>query len=145
MSGMLRVGAAVMLAFFVFSSQATALCVAPTRLTGVWSANDGRTYLVRLLGDRLVGRKDADDGATWTNTFKGTLDGNTISGEWADVIRHRGSGTLTLRINGQLGVGVHGLEKIGSTGAGFGGEHRFMPCNDLFSSSFQCHCLEARQ
>ena len=131
MKRMFRVGAAIIVASLALSSQATALCVAPTRLTGVWTANDGGTYQVRLLGKTLwwVGRS-ADNGESWTNTFKGTLDGDVISGEWADVIRHGGSGTLTLRINGELGVGVHGFEKIGSTGSGFGGEHWFMPCHD---------------
>jgi hypothetical protein len=131
MIGMLRLGAAIIVSCLVLSSHATALCVAPTRLTGAWTANDGGTYLVRLLGNTVwwVGRS-ADDGASWTNTFKGMRDGNIITGEWADVIRHGGSGTLTLRINGELGIGVHGFEKIGSTGAGFGGEHWFMPCND---------------
>jgi hypothetical protein len=60
----------------------------------------------------------------------GTTDGDTITGEWADVIHNSGFGTLTLKILGKLGTGVHGFDRIGGTGSGFGGQHCFMPCND---------------
>lgn len=136
MIGMLRVGAAIIVAFLVLSSEATAQCAAPTGMTGFWTANDGGTYIVRRLGRTVwwVG-ESADDGFTFTNVFRGTLqsDNVTIVGDWADMVRVAGSGSLTLRIIGKLGQGVHGFDKIGSSGDGFGGEHWFMKCDDTNS------------
>ena len=131
MIGTLRLSAAALLVFLFLTFQATAQCVSPKFLTGAWKANDGGTYYVRRLGNVVwwVG-KSADNGASWTNVFRGTTDGDTITGEWADVIHNSGFGTLTLKILGKLGTGVHGLEKIGGTGSGCGGQHWFMPCND---------------
>jgi hypothetical protein len=119
------------LVLLLTASQTSAQCLAPKGLTGVWKANDGGTYYVRRLGTTVwwMG-ESADEGRSWTNVFKGVLSGDTFTGEWADVVQASGRGTLTLKIEGAIGVGVHGWRKIGGSGDGFGGEHWFQPCND---------------
>lgn len=115
----------------VISSQAHALCVAPKKLTNKYKANDGGVYYVRRVGAAVFWMGESpDNGRSWTNVFKGTLNGNTFSGEWADVAGNNGSGTLTLRILGSIDTGVHGFERIGGTGSGFGGQRWGIPCND---------------
>jgi hypothetical protein len=106
------------LSWTVGSANVHAQCAAPPSLDGLWHANDGGTYQVRIAGTDVwwVGMS-ADNGRTWTNVFKGSLKGNIITGQWADVVgRNRGSGTLTLRFNGTAF-----MERIGATGSGFGG------------------------
>ena len=96
--------ATAVLVVLAASSPASALCVAPKKLSNMYKANDGGTYFVRRVGNDVywVG-ESADDGRTWTNVFKGTLNGNTFSGGWADVAGNiGGSGTLTLRILGSI-------------------------------------------
>jgi hypothetical protein len=79
-----------------------AQCNAPPSLDGLWRANDGGTYQVRIAGTDVwwIGMS-RDNGRTWTNVFKGSLNGGIITGQWADVGgRNHGSGTLTLRVSG---------------------------------------------
>lgn len=113
------------------SSQAHALCVAPKKLSNMYKANDGGTYFVRRVGTTVFWMGESPDkGRSWTNVFRGTLNGDTFSGEWADVAGNSGSGTLTLRILGSIETGVHGFERIAGTGSGFGGQRWGIPCND---------------
>lgn len=127
----LGISAAVAVGFVLLVSQASAQCVAPKGLNGAWKANDGGTYFVRRLESVVFWMgQSGDGGRSWTNVFRGTTDGVTITGEWADVRGNNGSGTLTLKINGKLGVGVNGFDRIGGSGSGFGGQHWFRPCND---------------
>jgi hypothetical protein len=102
----------------------------------IWHANHDGTYFLRRLGNVIfwMGRS-SDGGKTWTNVFRGVINGNTIDGEWADVLAahedaNAGHGTLKLRIIGAIGSGVDGFEKIGATGAGFGGSKWSQPCHD---------------
>lgn len=56
-------------------------------LTGVWHANDAGTYYLRQLpGNKLrwLGLS-RDQGRFFANVFDGTIEGNIITGEWADV------------------------------------------------------------
>jgi len=129
------------LAFAAFSAMlapaARAQCVAPREITGVWHSDDGGTYVVRRVTDNVVwwlGRS-GDGGKTWTNVFRGVIAGNVINGEWADVLAaherpNGGIGTLQLKIIGAIGKGVDGFEKIGATGAPFGGSKWSMSCQD---------------
>jgi hypothetical protein len=120
-----------MLTLLAISSQADALCVAPKKLTNKYKANDGGTYFVRRVGTTVYWMgESADGGRSWTNVFRGTLNGNTFSGDWADVAGNSGSGTLTLQILGSIETGVHGFKRIGGTGSGFGGQQWSIPCND---------------
>ncbi len=110
---------------------ARALCAAPTQLSGVWQANDGGTYSVRRVGNTVwwLGMS-GDGGRTWTNIFRGTLTGNLIQGEWSDVRGGiGGSGTLTLRL-----TPFSQMEKVGSSGSGFGGSRWNRPCNDVIQN-----------
>ena len=133
-----KFGLATILMLFGLSSAATAQCVSPKSITGVWKANDGGTYIVRRVQGTVVWwiGKSGDNGASWTNVFTGVINGNIINGEWADLVHNNGVGTLQLKIQGAIGTGVNGFDKIGGTGSGFGGSHWFMPCHDtglLFS------------
>lgn len=107
-----------LVALSLITSPIRAQCLAPSSMAGVWKANDGGTYRLHIIGNTIwwVGMSD-DDGHTWTNAFKGTRNGNIVDGEWADVRGNFGGhGTLKLRISGTTF-----MEKIGSTGSGFGG------------------------
>jgi hypothetical protein len=55
-------------------------------LTGVWHANDGGTYQIRRDGNRVwwYGR-GPKNGLDWQNVFSGTISGNQVTGEWADL------------------------------------------------------------
>lgn len=104
-----------------------AICDAPKYVSGDWTANDGGTYRLRVVGSTIwwVGMS-SDNGQFWTNVFRGTRNGNIIDGEWADVRGQRGYGTLKLRISGTTV-----MEKIGGTGSGFGGSRWGRgPCPD---------------
>jgi hypothetical protein len=90
-------------------------------LTGIWKSQDQGTYYVRQVGDNIMWiGMSANDGRSWTNAFAGKIAGDTISGTWVDVPRGgvKGLGTLTLKVS-QFPKIV--MQKIGSTGSGFGG------------------------
>ena len=84
-------------------------------LTGTWMGNDGGVYYVRQVGNKIVwfGEK----GRLWSNVYVGTLEGENIQGNWADVPKGctSGSGTLTLRRTNH-----YTLDRTAATG-GFGG------------------------
>ena len=89
-------------------------------LSGVWKSNDGGTYYLSQNEDILwwIGMSGGNDGLTYSNVFKGTLDlpKGTIAGEWSDVPRgtNRNAGTMTLQMSD-----YNSLVKISQTG-GFG-------------------------
>jgi hypothetical protein len=84
---------------------------------------------MRRVGHNVWWLGDGPD-HVWMNVFKGTEDGQTITGEWADVNPINGSGTLTIKIVGKLDQGILGLERTGGTGSGYFGTRWFKPCND---------------
>jgi hypothetical protein len=77
--------------------------IAQFNITGTWKGNDGAAYYVRQVGSNIfwLGLSGNDDGRSFSNVFKGTIQGNTIVGFWADVPRGKavGYGTLTLQIS----------------------------------------------
>jgi hypothetical protein len=87
-------------------------------LTGRWRCNDGGTYYLRQLGDELwwLG-KSPNDGATWTNVYRGKIQGTNVVGNWADV-PHGG-----IMGNGQMNLQVVNPNLFRSTQktGGFGG------------------------
>ena len=91
-------------------------------LNGVWKNNDGGYYYIRQIGNTIwwSGMSNNGAGTTWSNVFKGTLNGDVVSGDWSDV--PRGSilsfGQISLRVY-YTNTGVQ-LRKTYSTG-GFGG------------------------
>jgi hypothetical protein len=90
-------------------------------LTGIWKGQDQGTYYVRQVGDNIMWiGMSTNDGRSWTNAFAGKIAGDTISGTWVDVPRGKigGVGGLTLKVS-QVGANIV-IQKIGSTGSGFG-------------------------
>lgn len=72
-------------------------------ITAVFHCNDGGTYYVRQVGNQLWWYGESGDGGrSWSNVFNGTISGDTVQGNWADVPKGatRNSGYMTLRING---------------------------------------------
>lgn len=121
--------AAILFAAFALigpPSQA-AVCKQYPSLSGYFRANDGGLYLIRAAGSTIwwLG-KSADDGASWTNVFKGTRNGNIITGQWADLNEGAsGTGALTLRVTKNFQ-----LVRINAVGSGFGGTRWLRPgCN----------------
>jgi hypothetical protein len=93
----------------------------PNDLTGIWKGQDQGTYYVRQVGDNIMWiGMSTNDGRSWTNAFAGKIAGDTISGTWVDVPRGKigGVGGLTLKVS-QVGANIV-IQKIGSTGSGFG-------------------------
>lgn len=92
-----------------------------TDLTGVWKSQDQGNYYVRQLGNDIIWvGMSPDQGQTWTNAFVGKINGDTITGNWADVPRGKvqGFGTLTLKVTNE--GGRISIQKTGSTGSPFG-------------------------
>jgi hypothetical protein len=87
-------------------------------LTGVWNCDDGGKYYVRQLAATVwwYGERDPNT-PNWSNVMRGTISGNTINAQWADV--PKGSimqnGNLVLQI-----VSNNELVAISKTG-GFSG------------------------
>lgn len=94
-------------------------------LTGRWFCDDEGTYYLRQLGATVwwFGRSK-NDGEFWTNVFRGTLTGNVLDGEWADVPigRDQLSGTMTLEVK-VADRQVIGLRKTRQIGGDFLGEN----------------------
>jgi hypothetical protein len=70
-------------------------------LSGKWKANDGATYYVRQIGDIIWWSGiSSDEGKAFTNVFRATIQGDSITGEWTDVPQGSilGNGTLHLKI-----------------------------------------------
>jgi hypothetical protein len=70
-------------------------------LTGVWSCDDGGTYYLHQLGNTLwwLGENDPNSPG-FANVARGTINGNIITLNWADVPKGASlnSGYLTLSI-----------------------------------------------
>jgi hypothetical protein len=119
MVGSTGIGIALFAAIgFATPASVEAQCAAPPSIGGIWKANDGGTYRLRTHGNEVwwIGTS-GDNGRSWTNVFRGTRTGDVIKGDWADIGRNLGRGTLTLRVSGTAF-----MEKIGATGSGFGGQ-----------------------
>ena len=87
-------------------------------LTGVWASNDGGTYYISQYGNDVwwFGKSNGDPPG-FANVFHGLIDGNSISGIWADVPfgNAHSHGTLTLQVNND-----GSLYKSAMTGGFFG-------------------------
>jgi hypothetical protein len=103
---------------FRFSHAGSPPVSTSVHLTGRWSCNDGGSYFIRQIGNEIWWHGlSRDGGATWSNVFHGRLNGNHVSGRWADVPqgRIRGAGEMTFQI-----FGNNQFKAIRKTG-GFGG------------------------
>lgn len=87
--------------------------------TGKWKCDDGSTYYLRQIGNNLYwyGENSATN-PSWSNVFKGNIEGDHIFGQWADVPKgkHRNHGEMELAVI----EGGNKLKAIHKTG-GFGG------------------------
>jgi hypothetical protein len=82
------------------STAAFAQCTSPPSLDGRWVANDFGVYDVRVVGNDIFWLGERSDGG-FTNVFHGKLQGDMITGMWADVRGpNRNSGEMTLRVRG---------------------------------------------
>jgi hypothetical protein len=99
----------------IFATLATLFVFATTsradpdkdNLTGRWTCDDGGTYYIRQIGNELwwTGKSGEPKGQkkAFANIFHGTINGNEITGSWADdpAGEARGSGKMTLEIIGE--------------------------------------------
>lgn len=89
-------------------------------LTGVWDCDDGGTYYIRQLGNAIwwYGEPSNNPGQ-WSNVAKGTISGNAINMDWADVPKGStmNSGILVLNIesNNRLTATQKTGDFVGST------------------------------
>jgi hypothetical protein len=67
----------------------------------IWNCDEGGEYYIRQLGNRIwwFGEKDPN-APDWSNVMRGTLNGNTITADWADVPKGSvmQSGSLAFRV-----------------------------------------------
>ncbi len=91
-------------------------------LTGVWSSDDPGTYYVRQIGNTVwwLGLS-VDEGRTFANVFRGTLQNDQVSRDWADIPLGQTSNTGTLAVVGSAGQLSTGWTRAGVTG-GFSGD-----------------------
>jgi hypothetical protein len=91
-------------------------------LTGVWGANDAGTYYVRQLANTVFWLGlSVDEGRTFANVFRGTLQGNQISGSWADIPLGQTANAGTLALAGDAGRLSTTWSRTGVSG-GFSGQ-----------------------
>ena len=85
-------------------------------LTGFWQDNAGGKFAIRQVGNQIFWLDDSRP--KYVNSLFGTISGNTIHAQWADLpggtMQH--SGTLDLRVESN-----DRMVKTGSTGTPFGG------------------------
>jgi hypothetical protein len=112
-----------LICFFVLISLAQTVFSQTYDLTGMWKDDNGTTYFLRQFGNRLFWSMDSRPKVH--NVFCGTIDRNSIQGQWADLPggQMMGNGSLNLRIksndmivkvnqSGNYGASV--LRRIGS-------------------------------
>jgi hypothetical protein len=108
----------IILVSSVYMALSAGQVVAQRDLTGLYKCNDGGIYYVRQVDGQIwwYGR-GAGNPPGFTNVFMGTIHGNTITGNWADVPLGltRSSGILELYVNSP-----NSFSKIMDTG-GFAG------------------------
>ncbi len=87
-------------------------------LTGVWDCDDGGTYYIRQLENTIwwYGEPSNNPGQ-WSNVAKGTISGNTINLDWADVPKGTTMNSGILVLNIESNSRLTATQKTG----GFGG------------------------
>ena len=125
-----KIAATVIMFVLALPAEGNALCQSRTELNDIWEADDKGKYWVRQVGNNVwwMG-ESADAGKTWTNVFKGVRNGNIIEGEWVDVVKKAGRGTLRLQITSR-GNAVDGFKKLSGSGSLFGATRWFWTCRD---------------
>jgi len=95
---LLRLKAKIFFSVFIFLLFAQHIQSQPVNLTGAWKDDNGVTYCLRQIGNRLFWRMD--DRPRVHNVFYGIMENENITGEWADLPGGQmvGNGTLVLKI-----------------------------------------------
>ena len=90
-------------------------------LTGAWSADDAGTYFVRQVGNTVwwLGLS-VDEGVSFANVFRGTLQNGQVSGTWADIPLGQTSNSGSLTVLSNQGRSSTTWTRAGDAGA-FGG------------------------
>jgi hypothetical protein len=90
-------------------------------LTGKWSCDDDGTYYLRQIGSTIYwyGERTATS-PQWSNVFVGQIQGNVVSGSWADVPKGQASANGEMRF--QISADGNSFDCVYKTG-GFGGSH----------------------
>ena len=88
-------------------------------LSGKWSADDGGTYYLRQIGNKLhwYGEAKASNPA-WANIYRGVISNNRVNGDWLDVPKGKTNNSGKLRLDIKANGNI--LEAFHKTG-GFGG------------------------
>ncbi|MBI3746103.1 MAG: hypothetical protein HY264_06185 [Chloroflexi bacterium] len=107
----------------------------PIDLTGTWAGDDQGVYYVRQLGDQVwwlgmsgLGEAAAARGTDWTNVYRGTLSGDTVTGTYADVPQGKimDTGPVVMKLTPTSG-GISLVRTDPVLETGFGGT-LFTPC-----------------
>ncbi|MCE5194422.1 MAG: hypothetical protein LLF28_03045 [Nitrospiraceae bacterium] len=70
-------------------------------ITGTWQGNDGGQYYIRQLGNTIWWYgENSPNSPSWSNVSHGSISGNMLNLQWADVPKGRmmNSGTLLLEL-----------------------------------------------
>jgi len=88
------------------------------QLTGAWSGDDAGTYFVRQVGTTVwwLGLS-SDEGLTFANVFRGTLQNSQVSGTWADIPLGQTSNSGILTVQGDQGQASTAWNRVGDAGA----------------------------
>ena len=106
----------------------------PNDLTGKWSANDGATYFIRQIGNKLwwFGASSLQEGIPFSNVLHGEVYGGGsiqpyIWGEWQDVPfgNNRWSGQLFINVD------PSGQKLFKTSGEGFSATEWTKDCRTL--------------
>ena len=99
-------------------------------LTGTWAGDDDGVYYLRQIGDEIwwlgmsgVGGPLVLRGSDWTNVYRGTLSGVTITGTYADVPggNIQDNGPVVLKLTSTSGGGISLVRTDPLLSTGFGG------------------------
>ena len=99
-------------------------------LTGTWAGDDQGVYYLRQLGDQVwwlgmsgIGGPLVNRGTDWTNVYRGTLSGDTVTGTYADVPpgKIQDNGPVVLKLTSTSGGGISLVRTDPLLSTGFGG------------------------
>ena len=108
----------------------------PIDLTGTWAGDDAGVYYLRQLGDEVwwlgmsgLGGPLVARGLDFTNVYRGTLSGDTITGTYADVPQGKilDQGPVVMKLTPTPGGGIWLVRMDPVLETGFGGKS-FAPC-----------------
>lgn len=99
-------------------------------LSGTWKGDDDGVYYLRQIGDQVwwlgmsgLGRPLVSRGTDWTNVYRGTLSGVTMTGTYADVPQGKilDKGPIVLKLTRTPAGGITLVRTDPLLETGFGG------------------------